>query len=57
MRDTNNTKKKATTEKPNFKDWYETLSKPSKKAFRIGVIYALKCMKDNQQLEEILSIK
>lgn len=47
MRKTNN--------KPSFEEWYNSLSKPAKKAFKVGVQYALKCIKENQQLEAILS--
>lgn len=48
MRKTNNNK-------PSFEEWYNGLSKPAKKAFKIGVQYAIKCMKENQRLEVILS--
>lgn len=41
--------------KPSFEEWYNSLSKPARKAFKVGVQYALKCMKDEQQLKAILA--
>ena len=46
---------KNTKEKPNFDEWYNSLSKPSKKAFRIGVLFALKMQKDTALLNKILA--
>lgn len=43
------------TNKPSFEEWYNGLSKPSKLAFKVGVKYALKCIKTNQQLSAIVS--
>ena len=42
--------------KPSFDEWYNSLSKPAKSAFKVGVRYALKCMKDTKQLEKVLAM-
>lgn len=52
----NTTKTKKETNKPTFEEWYNGLSKPAKSAFRVGVRYALKCVKDNQQIEKVLAM-
>lgn len=41
--------------KPSFEEWYNGLSKPAKKAFKVGVQYALTVMKNEQQLKAILA--
>lgn len=41
-------------EKPNFSEWYNSLSKPSKRAFRYGVLFAIKMQKDAELLKQIL---
>ena len=41
--------------KPSFEEWYNGLSNPAKKAFKVGVQYAMQVMKDEQQLKAILS--
>lgn len=48
--------KKITKEnnKPTFQEWYNSLSKPARKAFRVGVLYALKMQQDQETLKAIL---
>ena len=49
--------KKSTKEnntKPNFEEWYNGLSKPARKAFKVGVLYALKMQKEQETLKAIL---
>lgn len=50
-------KKNSTTtlEKPSFEEWYNGLSRPAKKAFRVGVLYAMKLQKDQQTLNAIMN--
>ena len=57
MIDTNKKERKVTTQtnKPTFEEWYASLSRPAKKAFRVGVIYALKMQKENATLQAILN--
>lgn len=45
---------KKVNQKPSFEEWYNGLSKPAKKAFRVGVLYALKMQKDTAALKTIL---
>ena len=50
-------KKNSTTtlEKPSFEEWYNGLSRPAKKAFKVGVLYAMKLQKENANLKAILN--
>ena len=51
----NTVNKNIKKEKPSFEEWYNGLSKPAKLAYKVGVQYAMKCMKDNQKLNMVLA--
>jgi len=42
-------------DKPTFDEWYNGLSRPAKKAFKVGVLYAMKLQKENANLKAILN--
>lgn len=42
-------------DKPTFEEWYNGLSRPAKRAFRVGVLYAMKMQKDTATLNAIIN--
>lgn len=42
--------------KPSFEEWYNGLSKPAKKAFKIGFKYALLLKQQEEQIKKVLAM-
>ena len=44
------------TNKPSFEEWYNSLSKPSKLAFKVGFRYALQLKQQEEQIKKVLAM-